>query len=243
MREWRTMHRKHAQQEVYRSRLAVDANIFEKAKAALAQVSTKTIADLSSQNEELTKSKTDFEERYEAAKMHRERAEQNQEELRQLLVSKDRDMAIKDVEISELKHRLRESQEKVDSLEIDIEAEMQKAEMLNLVELDQTVAAFTVAARHMDHREGYTECASHVEAALKFKGDNSHCSTSVEVETIFAKTQESYNHLALPIMDLVSDALQHDDYVTRLKSILKVHGDEDFGFDYDEDEEGVGEAV
>ncbi|KAJ0577315.1 hypothetical protein HanPSC8_Chr05g0210721 [Helianthus annuus] len=95
---------------------------------AQAQVSAKTIADLSAQNEELAKSKADFEERYEAAKVHRECAEQNQEKLRQQLVSKDRDMASKDAEILELQCRLRESQEKVDSLEIDLEAEKQKAE-------------------------------------------------------------------------------------------------------------------
>ncbi|MFS7964008.1 hypothetical protein Hanom_Chr08g00745051 [Helianthus anomalus] len=190
--------------------------------------------------------------------MHRERAEQNQEELRQLLVSKDRDMASKDTEGRECHRGAQISQAALDVAR-DNYAEIKSVvkplvnnsewlqwygiahvtnAVLNLVELDQTVVAFIVAARHMDHREGYTECASHVEAALKFKWDNSHCSTSAEVETIFEKTI-----LALPIMDLVSDALQHDDYVTRLKSILKVHGDEDFGFDCDEDEEGVGEAV
>ncbi|KAJ0789447.1 hypothetical protein HanPI659440_Chr05g0203661 [Helianthus annuus] len=95
---------------------------------AQAQVSAKTIADLSAQNEELAKSKADFKERYEAAKVHRECAEKNQEELRQQLVSKDRDMAGKDAEILELQCRLRELQEKVDSLEIDLEAEKQKAE-------------------------------------------------------------------------------------------------------------------
>ncbi|MFS7964007.1 hypothetical protein Hanom_Chr08g00745041 [Helianthus anomalus] len=37
MREWRTMHRKHAEQEVHRSRLAIDAKNFEKAKAELVE--------------------------------------------------------------------------------------------------------------------------------------------------------------------------------------------------------------
>ncbi|MFS7892063.1 hypothetical protein Hanom_Chr00s000494g01646021 [Helianthus anomalus] len=140
-------------------------------------------------------------------------------------------MAGKDVEIAELKRRLCESQEKVDSLEIDFKVEKLRADgaveareisqdnyaeiqstveplvnnlewlqqygiahisyllflfvanaMLNLAELDQTVAALTVAARHMGHCEGYTECASHVEATLKVKWDNSHCSTSAELE-------------------------------------------------------------
>ncbi|KAJ0821503.1 hypothetical protein HanPSC8_Chr16g0721001 [Helianthus annuus] len=204
------------------------------------------ITNLTARVEELTKSKADFEERYEAAKVHRERAEKNQvrvasicaeqineierlnnllsvqEELKQQLVSKDRDMAGKDVENAELKHPLRESQGKAESLEIDLEAEKQKAEtadearkvtqvaldiaqdnyaevqstfeplvnnlewlqqygvahaanaVLNSIELDQSVAALTVATRHMGHRDGYIECVSHVEAMLKVKWDDRH---------------------------------------------------------------------
>ncbi|MFS7966846.1 hypothetical protein Hanom_Chr09g00778641 [Helianthus anomalus] len=234
------------------------------------QVSTKTIVDLSSQNEELAKSKAYIEERHEAAKVHREHVEQNQvctasicvlqeneiqrlnthltaqEELRQQLVSKDKDMAGKDAKIAKLQRRLCESQKKVDSLEIDFEAENQRAGgpvanvVLNSAELDQTVAALAVAVRHMGHHEGYTECTSHDEARLKVKWENSHCSTSVEVGTVFAKAQESYNHVALPIMDLVSEALQHNDYVAPLKAIFEVPSNEDFDIDHDEDEEEAG---
>ncbi|MFS7967036.1 hypothetical protein Hanom_Chr09g00781001 [Helianthus anomalus] len=87
-----------------------------------AQASTKTIVDLRAQNEELTKSKADLEERYEAAKVHRERR------VEATIFSKDRNMEGKDLEIAEFKRRLRESQEKVDSLEIDVEAEKERAE-------------------------------------------------------------------------------------------------------------------
>ncbi|KAJ0800607.1 hypothetical protein HanPI659440_Chr03g0105051 [Helianthus annuus] len=81
------------------------------------------ITNLKARVEELTKSKADFKERYKAAKVHRQRAEMYQEELKQQLFSNDRDIVGKDVENTELKHPLRESQEKVESLEIDLEAE------------------------------------------------------------------------------------------------------------------------
>ncbi|MFS7920977.1 hypothetical protein Hanom_Chr03g00231201 [Helianthus anomalus] len=45
---------------------------------AHAEISAKTITDLSAQNENLTRSHDDLEERFEVAKVHRERAEQNQ---------------------------------------------------------------------------------------------------------------------------------------------------------------------
>ncbi|MFS7955649.1 hypothetical protein Hanom_Chr07g00645101 [Helianthus anomalus] len=45
---------------------------------AQAGVSAKTIAELSTQDEDLTKSKADMEEWFEAAKVHREHMEQNQ---------------------------------------------------------------------------------------------------------------------------------------------------------------------
>ncbi|KAJ0604787.1 hypothetical protein HanRHA438_Chr02g0067441 [Helianthus annuus] len=38
--------------------------------------------------------------------------------------------------------------------------------VLNSIELDRVVAALTIASRHVGHREGYAECASHVEAAI-----------------------------------------------------------------------------
>ncbi|MFS7950296.1 hypothetical protein Hanom_Chr07g00581601 [Helianthus anomalus] len=135
MREWRTMHRERAKWEVYRSRLAVDAKNFEKAKAELdkkLKVAEDTLAEERRQWREVCKKDND--------NMHRAHTEitnlkaQAQVSAKtivdlsapkswQQLVSKDRDMTGKDAEIAELKRRLRESQEKVDSLEIDLEAE------------------------------------------------------------------------------------------------------------------------
>ncbi|KAF5798153.1 hypothetical protein HanXRQr2_Chr07g0289481 [Helianthus annuus] len=109
--------------------------------------------------------------------------------------------------------------------------------VLNSTKLDQTVAALIVAARHMGHSEGYTECASH-RPRLKSNGTIAIVSLVLRWRR-FCQTQDSYNHLALPGMDLVFDALQHDDYVVCLKAIFEVPGDEDFDFDDDEEEDGA----
>ncbi|MFS7918914.1 hypothetical protein Hanom_Chr03g00206781 [Helianthus anomalus] len=156
-------------------------------------------------------------------------------------------MAGKDVENAELKNRLCESQEKVESLEIDLEAEKHKIKaadevrkltqealdvaqisyaefasaVLNSIELDQSVAVLTVAARHMGHHDGYIERASHV-----------------EVEKVFTQSEERYNTISLPIMDLVFDALEHEDYVVRLKAIFEVPEAQELS---DEEDEDVGD--
>ncbi|MFS7946420.1 hypothetical protein Hanom_Chr06g00536121 [Helianthus anomalus] len=35
------------------------------------------------------------------------------------------------------------------------------------------------------------------------------------------KTEENYDNLFLPVMDLVTEALKHDDFVSRLRSIFE----------------------
>ncbi|KAJ0561555.1 hypothetical protein HanHA300_Chr06g0224261 [Helianthus annuus] len=85
--------------------------------------------------EELKKSESDYKEKCEEAKSHCEHVEVLQVELSQQIITKDKDLAGKDVEIAELRRRLREAQEnleaekqKNDSLEIDLTAEKVKAE-------------------------------------------------------------------------------------------------------------------
>ncbi|KAJ0884161.1 hypothetical protein HanPSC8_Chr10g0430191 [Helianthus annuus] len=53
--------------------------------------------------------------------------EQAEAELKAQISGKDKDLASKDGEIAELKHRLQEQVEKNESLEIDLEAEKSKA--------------------------------------------------------------------------------------------------------------------
>ncbi|MFS7950429.1 hypothetical protein Hanom_Chr07g00583091 [Helianthus anomalus] len=98
-----------------------------------------------------------------------------------------------------------------------------------------TVAALTVASRHVGHHEGYAECASHVEATLKGKWDTQHCLVNAKAEKGFNQAEENYNTLSLPVMDLVSNALRHDDYVTRLKAIFNVPEAQELSDNEDED--------
>ncbi|KAJ0462682.1 hypothetical protein HanRHA438_Chr16g0789101 [Helianthus annuus] len=75
------------------------------------------ITDLEAQNATITKKVEDIE----ADKEHVEA------ELKAQVASKDKDLHVKDVEIAELKRRLREQTDKSESLEIDLEAERVKA--------------------------------------------------------------------------------------------------------------------
>ncbi|KAF5782587.1 hypothetical protein HanRHA438_Chr11g0510381 [Helianthus annuus] len=255
------------------------------------------ITNLKARVEELTKSKTDFEERHEAVKSHREHTEVLQVELEQQLITKNKDMVGKDVEIAELKRCLRESEkaleaekQKAESLETDHEAEKLKSEfaeeprkvtqaalyvaqdnyaevqatvepfvnnlewlqqfyffgkvansVLNSIELDRVLVALTVASRHVGYREGYTECASHVEAGLHVQWGTRHCSVNEGAEKGLQDAEENYDNHSLPVMDLVSDALQHDDYVTRLKEIFEASETQEL-FDDDGDDAGDGNA-
>ncbi|MFS7945105.1 hypothetical protein Hanom_Chr06g00520061 [Helianthus anomalus] len=94
--------------------------------------------------------------------------------------------------------------------------------ILNATELDQVVAGLTDATRVVGHRGGYMECVQHVETTLKQHFGTRHCSVNEKAEEMLIKAEEVYDNLSLPIMDLVTDALKHDDYVARLKSIFVV---------------------
>ncbi|KAM0044002.1 hypothetical protein Hdeb2414_s0010g00348031 [Helianthus debilis subsp. tardiflorus] len=107
--------------------------------------------------------------------------------------------------------------------------------ILNATELDRAVAGLTNAARAVGHRAGYTECTQRVEAALKQHFRTRHCSVNDEVEEMLIKAEEVYDNLSLPIMDLVTGVLKHDDYVTRMKSIFEVPETVEF---FDEEEAG-----
>ncbi|MFS8003739.1 hypothetical protein Hanom_Chr13g01217441 [Helianthus anomalus] len=283
--------------------------------------STRTeIANLKAQVEAHTKSKADFEERYEVTKSHRKCAEILQVfivsicakqiteterlnkllivhvELEEQLVSKDRYMVGKDVEIVELKCRLRESEkelegekQKAESLEIDLEAERLKSEsaeearkfiqaaidvaqdkyaevqatvepfvnylewlqqygivhvanlVLNSIELDRAVATHTITPFNVGHCDGYTECASDDEVALHVQWGTRNCSVNEGAEKGLRQDEENYDNLSLPVKDLVSDALKHDDYVMHLKAIFEVPEAQEL-FDGDDDDAGDGKA-
>ncbi|KAJ0474484.1 hypothetical protein HanHA89_Chr15g0630201 [Helianthus annuus] len=92
--------------------------------------------------------------------------------------------------------------------------------ILNAGELDGAVAALIDASRAVGHRGGYLECAQHVEEVFGQEFDISHCSVTNEADAELARTENAYHHLSPPVMDLVTKALEHDDWCQRLKSIL-----------------------
>ncbi|MFS7986522.1 hypothetical protein Hanom_Chr11g01011311 [Helianthus anomalus] len=82
------------------------------------------------------------------------------------------------------------------------------------------VSALTDASRAVGHHGGYLECAQYVEEALGQPFDTRHCSVSDQAESMLARAEHVYVHLLLPVMELVTNALKHDDWSARLKSIL-----------------------
>ncbi|KAM0044378.1 hypothetical protein Hdeb2414_s0010g00352521 [Helianthus debilis subsp. tardiflorus] len=50
--------------------------------------------------------------------------------------------------------------------------------------------------------------------------DTSHCSVTDQANVELARAEGAYDHLSLPVMDLVMDALKHDDWCQRLMSLL-----------------------
>ncbi|KAF5809358.1 hypothetical protein HanXRQr2_Chr04g0156201 [Helianthus annuus] len=92
--------------------------------------------------------------------------------------------------------------------------------ILNVGELDGAVAALIDASRVVGHHGGYLECAQHVEEAIGQEFDTSHCSMTNQADAELARAEKAYDHLSLPVMDLVAEALKHDDWCQRLKAIL-----------------------
>ncbi|KAM0038074.1 hypothetical protein Hdeb2414_s0013g00410621 [Helianthus debilis subsp. tardiflorus] len=83
--------------------------------------------------------------------------------------------------------------------------------ILNASELDAAVAALIDASRMVGHRGSYLECARHVEEAFGQEFDVSHCSVTDQADAALARAEGVYDHLSLPVMDLVAEAMKHDD--------------------------------
>ncbi|MFS8003426.1 hypothetical protein Hanom_Chr13g01213841 [Helianthus anomalus] len=89
--------------------------------------------------------------------------------------------------------------------------------VLNSEELDKTVAHLLVATRNDGYAQGYAECSHHVVNALKVDGETSKSAThGVDTEVALAAAKTQFNTLQLPVMDLITVALQSEDYVTWL---------------------------
>ncbi|KAJ0615233.1 hypothetical protein HanIR_Chr02g0071781 [Helianthus annuus] len=92
--------------------------------------------------------------------------------------------------------------------------------ILNASEMGAAVATLIDASRAVGHRGGYLECAQHVEEAFGQEFDVSHCSVTDQADAALARAEGVYDHLSLHVMDLVTEALKHDDWCSRLKAIL-----------------------
>ncbi|KAF5765990.1 hypothetical protein HanRHA438_Chr15g0722271 [Helianthus annuus] len=100
--------------------------------------------------------------------------------------------------------------------------------VLNSVDLDQTVAHLMVTVRNDGYVRGYAECAHHVTNALKVDWDTSKSATcGVDTGAEHAAAKEEYNNLHLPVMDLVTAALQSDNFVAQLKEVFLDEADDD----------------
>ncbi|KAJ0479719.1 hypothetical protein HanOQP8_Chr13g0470301 [Helianthus annuus] len=92
--------------------------------------------------------------------------------------------------------------------------------ILNATEMDEAVAALIDASRAVGHRGGYLECPQHMEEAFGQQFDTHHCSVTDQADSMLSQAEEVYDHLSLPVMELVTEALKHDDWSTRLRSII-----------------------
>ncbi|KAJ0539635.1 hypothetical protein HanHA300_Chr08g0288631 [Helianthus annuus] len=144
------------------------------------------ITNLKARVEELKKSEAYYKDKYEEAKSHRERVEV---ELSQQSISKDKDLAGKDVEIAKLLRGLREVQEslkaerqKSDSIEIDLTAEKVKAETADEAH-KASQAALNVA------QENYAEVESTVEPLITDLGWLQHYGVAYVANSILNATE------------------------------------------------------
>ncbi|MFS8019509.1 hypothetical protein Hanom_Chr15g01404591 [Helianthus anomalus] len=93
--------------------------------------------------------------------------------------------------------------------------------VLNSEELDRTVTHLLVAARNDGYAQGYAECSHHVVNALKVDWDTSKSAThGVDTEAALAAAKTQFNTLQLPVMDLITVALESEDHVAQLREIF-----------------------
>ncbi|KAM0058071.1 hypothetical protein Hdeb2414_s0005g00165941 [Helianthus debilis subsp. tardiflorus] len=201
-----------------------------------------SINNLKAKIEKLKKEKTEAEAARDEARSHRERSEQRE------LESAKKDLQLERVEKAETSRSLAETEEKLENSEtarVTAESlvEPLKNDMLwmrhhgiinvansilNSIDLDQTVANLMVTARNDGYNKGYTECTQHVNDALKVDWDNNRSPTrGVDTGVAHAAAKTEYKNLRLPVMDLVTAALQSDDFMTQLKDILPNQEDDD----------------
>ncbi|MFS8023283.1 hypothetical protein Hanom_Chr16g01449671 [Helianthus anomalus] len=124
------------------------------------------------------------------------------------LESAKKDLQLAKVEIAEAARRLTETEEKLESSQTAwVTAESLVEPLKNNMLWIQY--------------HGIINCSQHVTNALKVNWDTSRSATSgVNTGAAHATAKEEYNHLHLPVTELVTDALQHENFVDRLKEVF-----------------------
>ncbi|KAJ0726064.1 hypothetical protein HanPI659440_Chr12g0466011 [Helianthus annuus] len=171
-----------------------------------------------------------------------------QEQIKAELESAKKDSQLERVEKAETSRRLVDTEEKLESSEtawVTAESQIEplKNDMLwlkdhriisvansdlNSDELDKMVAHLLVAARNDGYAQGYSECSQHVVNALKVDWDTSRSAThGSDTEAALAATKTQFNTLQLPVMDLVTVALQSEDFLTQLREVFPDMEDDD----------------
>ncbi|KAM0040300.1 hypothetical protein Hdeb2414_s0012g00392161 [Helianthus debilis subsp. tardiflorus] len=159
-----------------------------------------------------------------------------------------KDLQIERVERAETSRRLSETEEKLKSSKtarVTAESQLEPLKndmlwlkdrgiisvansVLNDDELDETVVHLLVAARNDGYAQGYIECSHHVVNALKVDWDTSKSAThGADTEAALAAAKIQFNTLQLPVMDLVTFALQSEDFVTQLRKVFPDREDDD----------------
>ncbi|KAF5812732.1 hypothetical protein HanRHA438_Chr03g0101211 [Helianthus annuus] len=165
----------------------------------------------------------------------------DQEQTKAELESAKKDLQLERVEKAEATRRLAETEEKLESSETARVTAKSLIEplnndmlwmqhhgiknvansILNSIDLGQTVANLMVTARSDGYTQGYEECSQHVTNALRVDWDTSRSATlRVDTGAGHAAAKAEYNNLRLPVMDLVTTALQSGDFVNQLKEIF-----------------------
>ncbi|MFS7980332.1 hypothetical protein Hanom_Chr10g00938211 [Helianthus anomalus] len=151
--------------------------------------------------EKLKKKKAGAEAARDEARSHRERSERRE---------------LERVEKAETSRRLSETEEKLENSETArVTAESLVEPLKDDMLLIKHHGIISVANPVLNSNElDQSECTHHVTNALRVDWDTSRSAThGVDTEAAHAAAKTEYNNLRLPVMDLVTDALQADDFV------------------------------
>ncbi|MFS7971272.1 hypothetical protein Hanom_Chr09g00830821 [Helianthus anomalus] len=90
----------------------------------------------------------------------------------------------------------------------------------NYVEAQSIVDTLVSESEWMRNRGVVAMPHAHVEEVFGRQFDTHNFSVTDQADSILSRAEEVYDHLSLPVMELVTEALKHDDWCARLRSII-----------------------